>query len=326
MGFGIVIIGIAAIVRGIFGDSYTMVFACSILFAVGQPFILNSVGIVPGKWFPARERATANGLGLMSSYVGMMIGLLVTPVLLESGVTIKNILIVYGVWSVIVAILFVALTRENPPTPPCAEEESQRESFVAGLKILIKRPSFIFIFLGFFIVFGVFNTFFTLIEPILVHFSNGAVDPVQIGILGVIILIMGIVGSVIIPLISDKSKGHKRKPILLICHIIGTAGFAAFLFTTGFVGMAIAAVIYGLFVVGVSPVTMTFSAEVSYPVSEGTSEGLLMFAGNVSGVILLGVATLFGGNYNAMMIMLSVIMVIAWILFMAAKETKLLGK
>ena len=326
VGFGVVLMAVAALVRGLFGDSYTMVLACTVVFAVAQPFILNSVGIVPGKWFPVSERATANGLGLLSSYVGMIVGLLVTPVLLDSGLTIKSILMIYGVWSIVVGVLFVLLTKEAPPTPPCAVEESVRSDFVDGLKILVKRPAFLFTMLGFFVVLGVFNTFFTLIEPILNFFSGGTVDSVQTGLIGVLILITGIVGSVVIPVLSDKSKGQRRKPYILVGQVLGSVGFALFAIMGDFNGMLIAAIMYGIFAVGIAPVTITMSAEISYPVSEGTSEGLLMFAGNVAGVIFLGIASLFGSNYTSLMILLSIMMFVAWLFYILAKETKLLKK
>ena len=322
VGLGVALMAVAALVRGLFGDNYTMLVVCTVVFAVAQPFILNSVGIVPGKWFPVSERATANGLGLMSNYIGMMVGLLVTPVLLESGMSIKNILIIYGIWSVIVGAAFVLLTKEAPPTPPCAEEESLRSDFGEGLKTLMKKPPFIFMILGFFLVLGVFNVFFTLIEPILKHFSGGTVDSLQAGLIGVIILITGIVGSIVIPVLSDKSKGQRRKPFILVFYLLGCVGYALFLLMSDFNGILVAAIMYGLFAVGVAPVIMTMSAEISYPVSEGTSEGLLMFAGNVAGVIFLGIAGIIGSNYSALMLLLAIVMFVAWVLYLFAKEIK----
>lgn len=323
VGFGVVLMAIAALIRGLWGDNYTILVICTVGFGIAQPFILNAVGLVPGKWFPEKERALANGVGLLASYIGMMLGLLMTPILLESGMTIKGMLTVYGIWAAVVGVLFVILSKEAPPTPPCAEEDNQRSSFLDGIKIIIKRPSFLLTLLAFFLIFGVFNVFFTLIEPILLHFSGGGVDALQIGIVGVVILVAGTIGSLVIPAFSDKSKGQRRKPYIIIGELLGAIGFGLFIIMGDFSGMMVAAVIYGLFCVGVTPVLMTFSAEVSYPVSEGTSEGLMMFMGNVAGVILLTIAGMFGGNYPAMMITLTVLILAGWILLVLAKETKL---
>lgn len=323
VGFGVVLTGICALLRGLFGDSYTLVLVMTVGFAIAQPFLLNSPGLVAGKWFPERERATANSVGLLCSYFGMCVGLLLTPVLLESGMTIKSMLMTYGAVGVVAAILFLIFVKEKPPTPPCPEELAGRSDFKEGIKFALKKKNFILALLMFFCVFGVFNTFFTMIEPILRNLTNEGVDATQVGIIGVIILGIGIIGSLIISLISDKDKQHKRLPYMIVVNIIGCVGFALFLAMKGFGGLAIAAAIYGFFIVGGAPLTLTFAAESCYPTSEGTSEGLLMFMGNVAGVIFLGAAGLFGTNHRMLMMAMIAVTVFYIVLMFFAKEIKL---
>lgn len=323
VGFGVVLTGICALLRGLFGDSYTLVLVMTVGFAIAQPFLLNSPGLVAGKWFPERERATANSVGLLCSYFGMCVGLLLTPVLLESGMTIKSMLMTYGAVGIVAAILFLIFVKEKPPTPPCPEELAGRSDFKEGIKFALKKKNFILALLMFFCVFGVFNTFFTMIEPILRNLTNEGVDATQVGIIGVIILGIGIIGSLIISLISDKDKQHKRLPYMIVVNIIGCVGFALFLAMKGFGGLAIAAAIYGFFIVGGAPLTLTFAAESCYPTSEGTSEGLLMFMGNVAGVIFLGAAGLFGTNHRMLMMAMIAVTVFYIVLMFFAKEIKL---
>ena len=75
VGVGVILIGIFASTRGLFGDEYNWVLVSSIGIALGQPFILNSVTTMAAKWFPFEERATAIGIGVLSQFVGMMIGM-----------------------------------------------------------------------------------------------------------------------------------------------------------------------------------------------------------------------------------------------------------
>jgi len=323
VGFGIVLTAISGLLRGFLGDSYTSVFIVTIGFAVAQPFILNAVGMVAGKWFPESERATANGIGLLASYVGMALGLLLTPVLFESGVSIKEILMTYGIISVLSAVLFVIFAKEKPETPPCSEVCAQRSSFTKGVKSLFKSKNFIISFVVFFCMLGVFNTFFTMIEPILKQLSNGSVDATGAGIVGVTILGIGIIGSIVIPIFSDKDKAHRRLPYMIVSSIIGILGFALFLVSKTMGGMLVAAAMYGFFIVGSAPVVLTYAAEAAYPTSEGTSEGLLMFAGNIGGVIFLECAGLLGGNNVLAMILMIGITAAYIVLMFAAKETKL---
>lgn len=322
VGFGAVLTGAAALIRGFWGENYGVVVACTVAFSIAQPFILNAVGLVAGKWFPANERATANGLGVLSNYFGMIVGLLMTPLLLQGGMDIKGMLMLYGVIGGAAGILFIVFTREAPPTAPCAEEESGRASFMEGLRTLFKKRDFILALAAFFISLGIFNTFFTLIEPILSFFSGGKVDSVSIGLIGVIILATGIVGSIVIPVLSDKDKWGRRKPYIMACMVLGTIGLGLFMLVRGFSGMAIAAVLYGLFCVGGSPVVLAFTAEIAYPTSEGTSESLLMFAGNIGGVVFLAFAGAFSGNQVASMAMQVISMAIAVILLSLMREKK----
>ena len=323
VGFGVVLTGVCALVRGVWGSSYTVVVIASVGFAVAQPFILNSPGLVAGKWFPENERATANSVGLLCSYIGMCIGLLLTPVLLEGGMGIQSILMTYGVVGAVTAVLFVLLVKEAPPTPPCAPEEAVRDSFRDGMKGCMKKRNFRLALLAFFVMFGIFNTFFTMIEPILVQLSGEAVDSTQVGVIGVIILVAGVVGSLIVSMVSDKDKRQRRLPYAIGANIIGVFGLVLFILSRSFTPMIAAALLYGFFIVGSAPLMLTFAAEAAYPTSEGTSEGLMMWSGNVAGVVFLGAAGLFGGNHRLLMIVM-VCMTVAYLVPMfIAKETKL---
>lgn len=323
VGFGVVLTAVCALVRGFWGDSYAVVLASTVGFAIAQPFILNSPGLVAGKWFPENERATANSVGLLCSYVGMCVGLLLTPVLLEGGMGIKAILILYGIIAAVTAALFVIFVKEKPPTPPCREEEAARDSFVAGMRSIVRKRNFVYALVAFFCALGVFNTFFTMIEPILRHISGDAVDSTQVGILGVVILVTGVVGSLVLSLISDKDRRQRRLPYAIGANVIGAVGLVVFTFARSFGPMLAAAVLYGFFVVGSAPLILTFAAEASYPTSEGTSEGLLMWAGNISGALFIAGAGVFGGNHRALMVAMVAITVAYLIPLLVAKERKL---
>lgn len=323
VGFGVVLTGVCALIRGFWGESYTAVVIASVGFAVAQPFLLNSPGLVAGRWFPENERATANSVPLLCSYLGMCIGLLLTPVLLGAGLTIKSMLLLYGAVGAVTAAAFLILVKEKPPTPPCSEEEAARDDFGAGMRGAMKKRDFVLALAIFFCMFGIFNTFFTMIEPILRQLSGEAVDATQVGVIGVVILVTGVVGSLVISMISDKDKRRRRLPYAIAANIIGAVGLSLFIFARGFGLMLAAAVLYGCFIVGAAPLILTFAAEAAYPTSEGTSEGLLMWAGNVAGVVFLGGASLFGGNHRLLMIVMVAVTIAYLIPMFLAKETKL---
>lgn len=322
VGFGAVLAGVAGLLRGLFGDNYTFVLVMTVLLAVAQPFILNAPGLIAGRWFPENERATANGVGLLANYVGIALGLLLSPILLGAGLSIKGLLNIYGIVAVVVAVIFVLLVKDKPPTPPCAEEDAERVDFVEGLKTAFKKKNFLLTVIMFFFMLGVFNTFFTMIEPLMTSMTKGAVGATEAGIIGVIVLVTGIVGSFVVSMFSDKDKRQRRLPYMIAANVVGVIGMVLFILLSGYTGMIIAAVVYGFFTIGSAPVVLTYAAETAYPTSEGTSEGLLMFAGNVGGVVLLGLASILGGNHLGVMIGMAVVSVFSVFLMFLCKEDK----
>ncbi len=165
-----------------------------------------------------------------------------------------------------------------------------------------------------------------MIEPILKTCSGNAVNATQVGVAGVVILAAGIIGSLVISMISDRDRKRRRLPYAIASNVIGAIGLALFIVTKSFGAILVAAVLYGVFTVGSAPLLMTFAAEETYPTSEGTSEGLLMFAGNVAGAVFIGGAGLFGGNYRLMMIVLVAITAACMVPMLIAKESKLSEK
>src|SRR5512143_4175401 len=79
VGIGAALTGIFGLVRGLGGAHYGWVLAAQIGIAIGQPFVLNAVTTVAARWFPMKERATASGLGSLAIYMGILIGIALTP-------------------------------------------------------------------------------------------------------------------------------------------------------------------------------------------------------------------------------------------------------
>jgi len=322
VGFGAAITGIAAMIRGIWGDSFPVVLLCTIVFAIAQPFILNAVNMISCRWFPKDEYATANGLAMLSNYIGVMLGLLLSPICLNHGMNIKQMLLLFGIATAIIALLFMIFAKEAPQSPPSAMSQYERLDFIKGFKVVFRKKDFVMICIAFLCALGVFNMFFTLIEPIISQLSNKTIDSTSTGVLGVIILGSAILGSMIIPILSDKDKYKRRKIYFVVGYSIGTLGFASFLFLHTFTEMCVAAFIYGFFCLGASPVLMTYCAEIAYPTSEGTSAGILLLLGNVSGALFLGADGLFKGNHLFSMLMMLALTLLGLVFMLASREIR----
>ncbi len=323
VGIGAILTGTFGLVRGLMADNYTWVLVAQIGIAVGQPFILNAITTNAARWFPANERATASGLGSLAIYVGILVGLALTPYLaLRSGI--PGMLTIYGAASVIAMLAFFLFSRERPPSPPCPPEQEARSLALEGLNKMIRQRDFIFLMVIFFVGLGAFNAVTTWIEQILSprHFTA-----TQAGDAGGMMIFGGILGAVIIPPLSDKS--HKRVPFLLLAVLGAVIGLAGITYATNYALLLAFSFIFGFFLLSAGPVGFQFGAEMTYPAPEGTSNGLLLLMGQISGIaFILALDALKSpetGSMSAPLLALIGLLAVCLIFGFQLKEAKLGG-
>jgi MFS family permease len=270
---GALLMGLFGLLRGFAGADYTVVLWSTIGIAVAQPFLLNAWTTIPAKWFPVDGRATAVGLVTLANLVGTALGMALTPVLIES-TTISSVQLIYGGITAFSAILFILLVREAPPTPPCSPDQEERALMLAGLKHAITIKPFLLFLLTAFIGLGIFNGLTTWIEAII---RPRGFTPTDAGTLGALMIGGGLIGAVVLPALSDKQ--HKRQRYLMLAFVGAIPGLLGLTFTTSSVVLFGSAVLLGFFLVSALPVGMQYSAEVTYPTPEGTSNGLIQLFG-----------------------------------------------
>lgn len=285
-----VLMGLFAILRGLFGPDYSSVLLCTIGIAITQPFLLNSWTKVAAQWFPIQERGTAVGLTAVANFIGAGIGLAVTPLLIET-MSIPQMLLAYGVFAAISAFIFVIFARERPATPPCPPEYEARVLMLDGLKILIKSTPFWILMWIFLICNGIFNGLSTWIESIV---RPRGFTPVDAGLFGGILLLGGILGAIVLPSLSDKF--HKRLPFILIGLIGAVIGLIGLTFGEQSWIMSASSFVLGFFLISCAPIGYQYAAELTYPVPEGTSNGLLTLAGQCSVVFIYGMEVFKNGD------------------------------
>jgi MFS family permease len=273
---GAIIMGVFGITRGLAGDNYTLVLISTIGLAISQPFLLNAWTKVPAQWFSIEERATAVGLVTLANLVGTALGMVLTPILIES-ISIPTVQLIYGAIAAFSAILFVALARERPPTPPCPPGLEVRALMLDGLKHAFKVKDFVLYLAVIFIGLGLFNGINTWIENII---RPRGFTPTDAGTLGAVMLVGGLFGAVLIPPFSDKQ--HKRKKFLLLGIVLSIPGLIGLTFATEFWLLLVSAFALGFFLISTSPIGMQYAAEITFPTPEGTSNGLIQLFGQAS--------------------------------------------
>lgn len=276
--------GIFGLLKGVFASDYVMVLIAQTGLAIAQPFILNALTKIGVTWFPLGERATAAGLGTLAQYIGIIVAMVLTPFLvapLGNGVfDLKPMLLIYGIISLAAAAIFLVFMRDHPPTPPSASEDARRIKVFEGLRSIFGNRDMLLMLSIFFLGLGMFNAISTCIEQVCRQLTSE-----QAGLVGGIMFLGGIVGAVILPAVSDKVR--RRKPVFIVCAIGMLPGIIGLALFSGYVPLIAAAFIFGFFMMSAGPIGFQYGAELSRPAPESTAQGLLLLAGQISGILFV---------------------------------------
>jgi MFS family permease len=282
VGIGAVFTGVFAMLRLVNTDSFTVLLISQIGIAIGQPFVLNGVTKLVVTWFPQKEEGTAVGLGSLALLVGMMVGLGATPALVQY-LGFETMLLTYGVLGVLGILLFFSLVKPRPATPAREVDIQQEITGWQGIKHILKMRDFVILGFIALIGIGVFNGLATWLEKILNELHQIAMT--DAGIIAAILILSGIIGCVVIPLISDRIM--KRKPFLLLASAIGAVSIIALMMAKGYAANMVNAVFLGFFLISALPIMLTMSAEITGARFAGISVGYLQLLGNGAAVAIV---------------------------------------
>jgi MFS family permease len=323
VGIGVVLTGVFGLMRGLVGSNYTLVLIAQIGIAVGQPFIINAVTKVAVRWFPLAERATASGLGSLAMYVGILGGLVLTP-LLTLQVGIAKTLLFYGVGALVVAVVFLIVAREFPPSPLGPPEQEERALMFDGLKQALRKKDFILLMAIFFIGLGVFNAVTTWIEEIV---RPRGFSITAAGNAGGLMILGGVIGAVVLPVLSDRYR--RRVPFIILAVAGATLGLVGVTFATSIWLLFASSFVLGFFLLSSGPIGFQYGAEIARPTPEGTSNGMLLLMGQVSGIaFILGMDSFkvaATGSMTPSLLVLIGLMVVGLVLATRLHESDLMG-
>lgn len=317
VGIGAVLTGVFGLLRGLMAANYTTVLIAQIGIAVAQPFLLNAITKVAARWFPLEERATASGLGTLSMYGGQVAALALTP-LLFLALGIPALLLAYGLVAVAGAVAFLVLVRERPPTP--AGDEARSLVF-DGLRHALRGRDFRLVLLIFFIGLGVFNAVITWIEDIV---RPRGFTVTQAGLAGALMVGGGVLGALILPALSDRYR--RRVPFIVLAVAASIVGLIGITFALHLSVLLAGSLIMGFFLLAAGPIGFQYGAEVAYPAPEGTTTGLLLVVGQVSGILFILAMDAFKqpgtGAMTASLVVLIGLMVVAALLATRLRESE----
>lgn len=279
-GLGALLAGASGVLRGLAGPHYVWVLLATLGAAVAQPFLLNAWTTVSTDWFPPSQRATAVSLITLANLLGAGIGMAVTPTLVTS-MSLGTVQLVYGVAALVAGVVFVLVARDRPPTPSDATVRHAPTTTLIGVRQALRVAPFVAFLAVAFVTMGVFNGLSTWVEEIVRPRGFTSVDA---GNLGALLLLGGVIGAVVISALSDRAR--RRIPFLTVSLLLAAPALLWMTFAGSLVALDASAFLLGFFMTSALPVGMQYAAEITAPIPEGTSNGLIQLAGQASVVVV----------------------------------------
>ncbi len=314
---GALLSGIFGLLRFFAGQDYFLLLLFQIIIGIGQPFLLNAITKLSANWFPKEERTTSTGLSLISQFIGIMLGLLITPfIVLASNIGVM--VLIYGILALVIGIVFVVVVKTKPPTPPSGGELEEKVFTFNQMKDIFKNKYFLILTLIFFFGLGMFNMITSYVQLIIVPRGYNATDA---GILGALMLIGGIVGCIVMSALSDKYQ--KRKLLIIVSAAIAMVSLLIMTFAFDLILLDIFGFLLGFGILSAGPVALEFAVEITEPVPEATSNGILMVFGQIGGILFILLFegfTLPNGDYFPTLLVLTIFGVVILVLAFLLKE------
>ncbi|KAH3789896.1 solute carrier family 49 member A3-like [Dreissena polymorpha] len=269
------------------GYRFTVCLTGQILAACAQPFIMFAPTKLAALWFAGDQRATANMMASMANPLGIMVANLLAPNIVQQQQDIPTLL--WIITAPTLATLLMAtfgVCSSIPPTPPTSSAEEKSEPFFQGLKQILRNRHYWvlnFVFGAGLALFTAFSSFFDqMLCP------RGYSDTYA-GMCGALMIGTGSLGAVAAGIYVDRTKRFEE--VVKICWCLSCLfgiGFVQFArFRDQHVVVAVMVSLFGGFGFAIYPICMELAVEVTYPVAEATSAGLMIISGQIQGVIYM---------------------------------------
>ena len=307
VGFGALLAGVAGVARGLAGPHYLPVLVATLGIAAAQPFLLNAWTTVSSHWFPRSQRATAVSLVTLANLVGAGVGFALTPQL-EKSMSVGQLQLWYGAAALVAGVLFVLVARDRPPVPPDDDPATLEDTpeLVGMRHALHVRPFLVFLAVAF-VGMGVFNGVSTWVEEIVRPRGFSTADA---GNLGALLLLGGVIGAVVLAALSDRTQ--RRVPFIVLSLGLSAPALLWLALAQSHAGIFCAAFVLGFFLTSAMPIGMQYSAEITVPTPEGTTNGLIQLAGQASVlfVLVMSLTRTSSGSFTPSLAGLAVLLVV----------------
>ena len=265
---------IGSIIRWLGADYYWLVFAGQLLIAIAQPYITNAINQATSDWFDKSQIATVTGVIMGGMFLATALGAFAPAPLIKafgfSGMLLINVII-----TAVAVVGFLLVVAEKPKQQDSAISLHEIES-------LLKNKRLWFISLAVFIAMGYFNGLSNWIAPIL---APRGIDEATAGIITAMLIVGGILGALVIPLLSDYLQ--KRRIFLILATLIGASATYPLLYLTTGMTTLLFSFILGFSLLAGYPLLIAAAEDTVHASQAAKAVAMLMMMGNLGGVMMV---------------------------------------
>lgn len=301
--FAVVVRCIPLVVTSLQPHSIYFLHLAQISNAFACPPISVTVTKLSCVWFGDHERRTTTALAVVMNNVGTAVGMVLAPALVKAPEDMPRLLYVhlgFGLFCLICTMAHFPASPARHPSPAAAHMfQREPEPFFEALHIAARTPSFLLLIVGAGAVVGLFNTWSGILETVLTSSYSDS----TIGWLSFSATVAGIVGGVVHGRVAQMAYFKVRMKSVILFLIVG-----AFLAATWFAlsvpsvlsacpllsehpaSIALSLTLLGWFVGSGYPLAFELAAEMTYPLSEAVTGGMMQMCSNGVGVVFLFLA------------------------------------
>ena len=294
-----ILIIIGALLKIFINTSIAFAYIGQIFTALFQPAILNSPAKLSATWFNEKWRVLITSICCSSNTIGVMFGYIVHTFVIEENIEdpktfkddFKSYLTLEFIISIVFCVIFIIFMREKPKYPPSNSQINrvinENKSTFEEVKKLFSIKNFIYLFISLSCIVGYVNIIATIFNSYMDMYD---ITDTQASYISGIANFLGIITSIIVAAIIDKNK--KFTIILLLCNILSIVLYLITIIVLELVKSKYLYIIIGILfslLIGVAiPIYtsgMDLVCEITYPIGESTSDGVIMVGNQFIGII-----------------------------------------
>ena len=200
--------------------------------------------------------------------------------------SVKTSLTIQSILVLITFILFQLLMKSKPDVYPSAVAEAPLPdlSLAQSCRELRKNTSFMLLTIQHAMTNGCFLTVGALMSNLLHPFGF---TPSEIGQLGLVMTLFGVMSAVLMGVIVDKTAQYRRMHLSLMFSIVITAWLSIYALWTGVTWFIVVSVtLMGICDVGIRPIAFSYGVELTFPIQPALINGVMVIAASTVAFVL----------------------------------------